>query len=266
MRHTLLIMGVALTTWWTTIAAAYDAAAVAEIKQQLQRGVDHGDVAEVLTARARFQALGDLEPRVALLPYWVAVADWRATGLLLNGAHPDRDKAKRHCQAGIAAAERAFQLDPKFGGALAVKVGLQGLSTTFLAPAALMSVGAQMEGDLGRALGLSESDPRVSLFDGINTLHKPPFVGGGPRPALGKLKRAIEQYGADTAADPAAPDWGRDDACLWAGRAAMKLKDYAAAKGFFALALEANPNNGWVRGTLLPAAEQAVAGSAKARP
>jgi tetratricopeptide (TPR) repeat protein len=229
------------------------------VKHQLQHGVDHADLAEVLAARARFQTLAGLQPKDALLSYWVAVADWRATGLLLNGPHPDREQAKRHCQAGIAAAARAFELDPKFGGALAVKAGLLGMSTTFLEPGELMTVGALMEGDLGRAIGLADDDPRVSLIDGINTLHKPAFVGGGARPALGKLKRAIEAYGAEHVTDPAAPDWGKDDAYLWAGRASMQLKDYAGAVRYFGAALEANPENGWVRGTLLPEARRAAA-------
>src|SRR5262249_47476775 len=133
---------------------------------------------------------------------------------------------------------------------------------------ALMSVGAEMEGEIGRARGLSDDDPRVSLIDGINTLHKPSFVGGGPRPALGKLKRAIDQYGSASAAGGAPPHGGQDDAYLWAGRASMQLHDFGAARNFFAAALAANPDNGWVRKTLLPEAEQALAANAspKAKP
>lgn len=243
---------------WVAPAAGHDAAAVVAAKHLLQQGVDHGDVARVLEARSRFQTLASVEPRAALLHYWVAVADWRAVTLFLNGKDTNRDKAERHCQAGLAAAERAIELDPRMGGALAMKAGLMGLSLSFKSPAAMMTVGPEMEGAMGRAVGLSPDDPRVHLLDGINTLHKPAFVGGGPRPALVKFARAIERFAAEAVADSTAPDWGRDDAHLWAGSAAMKLEDYAAAKRHFDDALAANPQNGWVRTSLLPEAEKAV--------
>ena len=244
---------------FVTPVFAYSRDEVAAIKQKLQHGVDHTDLAAVLEARSRFQALAGLEPKASLLAYWVAVADWRATGMLLNGPKPDRERAKRHCDAGIAAATRALELDPKFAGALAVKAGLTGLSTRFVDPASLISLGAQIEEDLSRAHALGRDDPRVSLFDGINALHKPAFVGGGPRPALARLERAIEQFGAEQVTDAAAPDWGRDDAYLWAGRASMQIEDYASARAYFTQALAVNPANGWVRSSLLPQAESALA-------
>ena len=52
--------------------------------------------------------------------------------------------------------------------------------------------------------------------------------------------------------------WGRDDAHLWAGRAAMKLKRYADARDAYRKALEVNPANAWVRGQLLPEVEKAM--------
>jgi len=39
----------------------------------------------------------------------------------------------------------------------------------------------------------------------------------------------------------------------------MELKDYAAAREYFRKALASNPANGWVRGSLLPAAEDSLA-------
>ena len=62
-----------------------------------------------------------------------------------------------------------------------------------------------------------------------------------------------------TVTDPAAPDWGRDDVWTWAGRAAMKSGDSKGAVEAYRKALAANPNNGWVRHSLLPEAEKKVA-------
>jgi hypothetical protein len=100
------------------------------------------------------------------------------------------------------------------------------------------------------------------LLDAINTLHKPPFVGGGADKALPKLEQTIELFAAETVKDSLAPHWGREDALIWAGRSALETGDPAAALGYYARALELNPANGWVRGTLVPEAEKAAAAAA----
>jgi tetratricopeptide (TPR) repeat protein len=104
----------------------------------------------------------------------------------------------------------------------------------------------------------------VWLFGGINLLHRPAAYGGGADRALAEFEHAQALFAADTAnaAPPRAdapPDWGRDEAWAWAGRAHMQLKDPAAAKRCYEKALELNPTNGWVRASLLPAAERALA-------
>jgi len=54
-------------------------------------------------------------------------------------------------------------------------------------------------------------------------------------------------------ADSTAPDWGADEAFLWAGRAAQQQQDTTTARAMYAKALEINPHNLWVRNVLLPA-------------
>jgi tetratricopeptide (TPR) repeat protein len=76
-----------------------------------------------------------------------------------------------------------------------------------------------------------------------------------------KFQQAIELFEKERASAPATASWGHDDAELWAGRCAMKLKDPATARRHFERALEINPANGWVRHSLLPQAEQALSGS-----
>ncbi|MEO6462595.1 MAG: tetratricopeptide repeat protein, partial [Candidatus Eisenbacteria bacterium] len=90
--------------------------------------------------------------------------------------------------------------------------------------------------------------------------HKPAFVGGGADKARAKFDEAIVLFARAGAAGGGDLDWGKDDVYVWAGRAAMKEKDYAAAKAYYEKALAANPNNGWVRGSLLPNAEKQLAG------
>jgi tetratricopeptide (TPR) repeat protein len=240
-------------------AHAADVAQVAAAKKALQVAVNTGDVDGMLAARGQFDALSVAEPKNALLHYWVAVCDWRVAPLLMGDA--TKDQGKRWVAEGIARADQAYALVPKFVEALALRCGLQGMSIQ-LDPSKAMPIGIQMGADLDHALSLAPNNPRVRLLDGISTLFKPGFVGGGAGNAIKALEKAQALYAAETVTDPAAPDWGKDDAFVWAGRAAVKAGDYKSAKGYYLKALAANPDNGWVKGSLLPAVEKQLGAKA----
>jgi tetratricopeptide (TPR) repeat protein len=246
-----------------TPARAADAAAVAAAKSALQSAVDQGEPAAMLAARAQFAALAAAEPKSAALHYWVALATWRAVPLLMDDKDK-KDQAKKLCKDAIERCETALTIAPKHADAMALKAGLQGLWLSF-DPGSMMSLGMLMEQGMSTARDLEPGNPRVLLLDGVNTLHKPAFVGGGADKARAKFDAAIALYDksatgpAAVSGDPSVIAWGRDDACLWAGRAAMKESNFAAAKAYFQRALAINPNNGWVRTSLLPAAEKRLA-------
>ena len=52
-----------------------------------------------------------------------------------------------------------------------------------------MQLGIQMGADMDHAHDLAPKNPRVALLDGINTLYKPGFVGGGAGKALKSSRR-----------------------------------------------------------------------------
>ncbi len=244
------------------VARAADPRAVLEAKRALQSAVNHAAPDEMLKARSRFEAMSAAEPGSALLHYWVAVADWRLTPFLSG---TDKVKAARYCKDGIDHCDKAIALDPRFGEAIALKGGLQGMSIQF-EPGSMMTLGPQSVANTRRAITLAPNSPRVWLLDGLGTLNKPERFGGGAVPAGETLDRAAALAAADSSADSAAPDWGHDDAFLWAGRAAMMRKDYASAREDFSKALALNPGNGWVRARLLPEAEKALVDSAEVKP
>ena len=200
-------------------ANAADAAEVAAAKKSLQTAVNTGSVDAMFAVRAQFDALSTAEPKNALLHYWVAVCDWRVAPYLMSGEN--KEKGKRWIDEGIARAGQAYELDPKFAEALALRCGLQGMAIQ-VDPSKAMQLGIQMGGDLAHALDMAPNNPRVRLLDGISTLYKPGFVGGGAGNALKTLDKAQALFAAETVTDPAAPDWGKDDAFVWAGRAASR--------------------------------------------
>jgi tetratricopeptide (TPR) repeat protein len=240
-------------------AHAADAAQVAGIKRSLQSAVNTGNVDGMMAARGQFDALSAAEPKSSLLHYWVAVCDWRLAPYLMTDAN--KEKGKKFVAEGIARANQAYELDPKFAEALALRCGLQGMSIQ-LDPSKAMQIGIQMGADMDRALDLAPKNPRVKLLDGINTLYKPGFVGGGAGSALKALEKAQALFAAETVTDATAPDWGKDDVYVWAGRAAVKAGDYKGARDYYQKALAANPDNGWVKHSLLPEVEKQLGAKA----
>lgn len=230
-------------------------AAIIAAKRTLQEAASAGKPGALLGARAQFQALSAADPASAALHYWAAVASWRAVPVV-TGA--DRKKAELIAKDGLAHCEEALRLDAGFAEALALKGSLQGMSIMF-DPASMMTLGPQSGANLQRARAMAPKNPRVRLLQGIGILNTPAQFGGGADKALEIFKQAQALYAADTTVDAAAPDWGREDAALWAGQSAMRLRDFSAARDFYRAALRANPQQAWVKFRLLPAAEDSLA-------
>jgi tetratricopeptide (TPR) repeat protein len=226
-------------------AHATDIEAVREARALLQEGVDQGRADLALQARDRFAALAATEPDVALLHYWTAVAGWRAFPLL------PRAKSKAAAEAtldhAMDAVHRAIALDPRLADAIALEAGLTGMRVQLGGMTEGMTLGPVMGKLEDQAKALAPANPRVRFLAALNTLHKPGFVGGGARKALPLFEAAIAAFAAETPGDGLQPDWGRDDAHLWAGRAAAELKDWAKAREHFDRALELNPRNEWAK-------------------
>jgi tetratricopeptide (TPR) repeat protein len=235
-------------------SACADPAAVASLRRDLQSAVNHGDLKQLRSVRARFSALAQADPKDARLHYWIAVTSWRAIPIAIL---KDRKLAGEMGEDALAHADQALALDSKFAEALAVKAGLQGILIS-LQPDAMMTLGPQSGANLARAATLQPDNPRIHLLVGISTLHKPANFGGGAKPALEELERSQSLFAKESVADSTAPNWGRDDAFLWAGRAQMEMRDFEAARRSFQSALDANPGNGWVKSSLLPAAVDSV--------
>ena len=237
----------------TTRAA--DAARVTAAKQNLERGMYAKTPDLLLQTRAEFEAMSTAEPKSALLHYWVAVADWRLAPRLLE----KKPQADRFVKDGLKHADRALELDPKLAEAVAVRASLMGISIQ-IDPSTMMTVGMELESTMQRAITMAPDNPRVVLLEAIGTLHKPEFVGGGAEPALARFKKSQELFAAEIDAKTTAkkkttalqPDWGQFEAYAWAGRSAVKLGDKEAARGYYATALEIQPENGWVKHVLLP--------------
>ncbi|MBI5836895.1 MAG: hypothetical protein HZB25_06610 [Candidatus Eisenbacteria bacterium] len=232
--------------------------AIATAWRDLQAGVNRADVALMERARGTFEALSLADAASADLHACVALADWRMAPVL-SRADATRKKSRPFVEDGLAQCDAALKLDPKHAEALALKASLQGLMMGF-EPAAVMQLGPASDANLKRALELAPADPRVWLLQGIMTLNRPAFFGGGADKAMPEFRKAVELFAARPA-DTSAATWGRDDALLWAGRAATQLKQADVAREYYRQALKVNPSNGWAHRLLADLEPGAAAGT-----
>ncbi len=238
-----------------TGARAASPAELAVHQRQLDEAVTHGEAKEILRVRAGFAALLAAEPDSPVLNYWIALCGWRALPMVTE---TDKEAAKKLCKESLAACDRVLAAKPKHADAIALKAALQALSLAFN-PNAAMSLGPEMIEAYGKAEALEPANARVQLLKGINTLHMPEFVGGGPDKAKPIFDRAITLADASAARDGGPADWGRADAHVWAGICASRANDWKAAAARFREALEIAPGHAWVSKRLLPDAEKHLA-------
>ncbi len=251
---TTFLSGLALLAALTSGARAA-ASPLAGAMHALAAAVTHGDVDEMLEARAAFAALVADAPASPHNQYGLALADWRIVPLL------DRSRdaqARKLCKEGIAACERALACDPRFADALALEAALQGVALGFV-PGGGMSLGAEILEKNARARAMAPGNPRVQLLAAINVLHQPAFVGGGPKAARDSFERTIALYDAAGDHDTTGIAWGREDAYLWSGRCLEALGDWAGARARYLQVLAIAPDHAWAKHVLLPEAEKRLA-------
>ena len=214
-----------------------------------------------------------------------------------------RDRIAQTAREGIERCDRVLAMDSRHGEAMALKGSL--LEILYEAGSSdSPQLENEARTHLTRARELSPGNPRVWLVSGITQLEGEPTRSGADD-ALREIQRALALFERETesleilsggtpslglggnanpidpASEPAilgttrtlasrpaslAPDWGHDEAWVWAGKAHMSQENYEAARRCFLNALEINPDIVEVKGELLPEVEDALAPSPDAVP
>jgi len=228
------------------------------LRVELTAAVDARDGARLAAVRTRLDSLSATVPGAAAGHYWVAVADWRLAELALA---QDTLAAARRAAQGVARLDRALKLAPDSVEALALRGGLETVEALAAKRAHDRTEIEQVaRADIDRALTLAPRNPRAWLFEALATLRRrgADSTPAGPRASFGTFSKAQEMFAAAPPPAPGAPDWGWDDAYLWAGIAAMEVRNFQFAHLMYSRALEMNPRNSWVRHQLLPAAADSL--------
>jgi hypothetical protein len=114
-----------------------------------------------------------------------------------------------------------------------------------------------------RAIELGPDNPRVWLLRGINTMHTPRMWGGSLDAAEKYLLKAQMLFATDTT-HPPNPTWGKADVEIALGQLHIIQSRRDEARASFARALTLQPDNRWIRDTLMR--EAASESSARSAP
>ena len=112
-----------------------------------------------------------------------------------------------------------------------------------LDPGRAAVVGPMADEHLAEALRYAPRDPRVMAIQGLDMVYSPPEYGGDPAAGLALVRRALDRFASEPAADPY-PNWGAASVWAWYGSALLRAvpEDNEAAQAAFRAALELAPD------------------------
>ena len=166
-------------------------------------------------------------------------------------ANKNDDKA----QAYLAKAEKHIKKYLKkqdSGEAHAILAGIYGLRISF-SPMKGMWLGPRSNSELGKAMKIDNTNPRVWYQHGSSFLFTPATWGGDIEQSVTHFQKAVELHETKACLDN---DWEYLDALAWLGQAQVKNGEPAKAIATYQKALEVEPNFSWVRNYLLPSVQK----------
>lgn len=233
-----------------------DAIRVADsLRVEIDGAVATNDAATLRRARVAAERAALRYPADPWVGYYRAYAAFREAGLLLSTARGKEVSA--FLNPAVQAIEDALDAAPSAEG-FALLSALQGQrltasGSTFTA----IRLGPSVLRAIGKAEALSPTNPRVWLLKGINAFNAPAAFGGGLQGAEQHLRKAITLFGSFRAPTPA-PTWGLADAWIWLGRSLQAQGRPAEARAAYQTAVQLEPWNLWVTGTLLPSLDRST--------
>ncbi len=146
----------------------------------------------------------------------------------------DKEAARSAAEAGIAAAERAVELQPN----VAENHRILGTLCGQVVPAQVLlafKYGKCARSSIDRAIELDPKSSRAYLSRGVGNYYLPAAMGGGMELAVRDFQKAIQL-------DPKSAE-----AYLWLGLALRKLNRNAEARKEIAKSLELSPSRIWAK-------------------
>lgn len=214
------------------------------------RALPGGDLRGIKSAQALLERGLVVSPNDAWLLHYMGYALYREATLVMGrdggDAGPILERAQelldRSAKLGTIPESHALR-----SGALGMMIGSN--------PIKGMTLGPESGEEMEKAMALDPVNARVWLMRGIGAYNTPAMFGGGMDKAEEYLRKAISLYATDKPLPPA-PSWGASEAHAWLGQVYAKQDKIAEARAEYQKALAIEPNDMWVKMSLLPALDK----------
>jgi len=224
---------------------------IVEGKQLVRDGVHRGQRRLVEDARVLFDAATEVSALAPLAHYHTAYAEYRLARMKFQAPSSER---LEHVRRAIEHLRRSVDADPDFSEAHALLAVCYGME---MAKRLYMSVfnGPAASIGMGKARGLSPTNPRVSLLYGFDLANKPAVLGGNQNAARRAYETAIELFAHWTNPSELHPDWGLAEAHAMVGISYYRSNEFHRARQAFERALTIAPDFALVKIIWLPRLE-----------
>jgi tetratricopeptide (TPR) repeat protein len=216
----------------------------------IAKAVPAGDLHGLKSARALLERALVVSPNDAWLQHYLGFALYREATLVLGRDGGDVADILERAEELLEASARSGTIPESHAlrsGALGMMIGSN--------PIKGMTLGPQSGEEMEKALAMDPDNPRVWLLRGIGAFNTPAMFGGGLDKAEDYLKRSIAFFAKDKPQHPA-PSWGASEAHAWLGQAYAKQGKLVEARTEYEKALAIEPNDLWVKVSLLPALDK----------
>jgi tetratricopeptide (TPR) repeat protein len=214
------------------LIALYLTGALGAADSELEKARDRQDRAALEKASASYAAASKASPKDAEAQYRAALSASYLAEVALEVK--DKVQAKSAAESGIAAAERAIELQPKNAEYYRLYATLCGQIVP-ANPLAGMGYAKKAKEAVAKAIELSPKSPQVHIAEGVGNYYVPPMLGGGPELAVKDFNQAI-------ALDPKSAE-----GYMWLGIALRKMHKNAEAREAFTKSVELNPRRVWAK-------------------
>ncbi|HYC49981.1 MAG TPA: hypothetical protein VEB19_02615 [Gemmatimonadaceae bacterium] len=212
----------------------------------LERVVPIGDIPGIRGAQALLARALSVAPQDPWLLHYYGFALYREAtlsfGMGRDGYIPILEKADSVLEL-AAKYERIPETNALRSSAIGMMIGSN--------PLRGMTMGPKASAQMDEAAALGPRNPRVWLLRGIGALNTPAMFGGGEARAESYLKKAIDLFASDNP-DAPAPRWGANEAHAWLGQLYVRQDKTDLARAEYLKALAIQPNDMWVKMSLLP--------------
>jgi tetratricopeptide (TPR) repeat protein len=216
----------------------------------IAKALPAGDLQGLRSARALLERSLVVTPGDAWLQHYLGYALYREATLVMGRDGADAGPILERADELLEASARSGTIPESHAlrsGALGMMIGSN--------PIKGMTLGPKSGDEMEKALAMDPTNPRVWLLRGIGAINTPEMFGGGLDKAEDFLKRSISFFAKDKP-QPPAPSWGAHEAHTWLGQVYAKQGKVAEARAEYEKALAIEPNDMWVRMSLLPALDK----------